>query len=273
MVESAIIRMRLQEWKDISEGLLNVPIGVKSKSPKLLRLHIIATPADVAAYSEIDPAAAYLDLSTAVVAEQVSSDDTDNLQAGGHAQKFNTIGIDENDKIITREESLHATAGTTVVATTNLYKDEFHKYIKEWGTGDKDCAGNVDFRKTDNTVLTRILAGKNESNGSAFKVPDGHVAMIIDGRLTRKATTTDEGNLLRIVFIDPIDGTSGLVAGDRTINWIQLTTSGVAGAVRIHEVPKGRVFEPGTWIHFQHSSLVDLGEEYDFEIEFLIWKK
>jgi len=279
MAEAATIRMRLQEFKDIGAGfLLALPLTIRAMQPKLLRIHIVGTPADAAGFSEIKPCTAYLDLATAVAIEHLSSDALDKSGAAGAVQSFYTIGIDELDELVTRLETQHATDGTTVVTTTNLYKDVFHAYAAAHGTQDMDAEGTITIRKIDDTALTTIPITKNESLGSAFKVPDNHVAMLAFGLLRRLAPAAgvyaaDEGVRIRIIYIDPIDGESGMAAADRCNNWIDVESVGGYTTQAAGQFPIGQCFESGTWIHLQHSSKVDAGELYDLLLEFLIWKK
>lgn len=276
MVEAAVIRMRLQEYADISGGyLLNFPPEVRASRPKLLRIHIIGTPADAAGFSEIDPVTGHILEDPAVAIEIVSSSDDDNGSATGHVQSIYTIGNDD-DGISTRLEPLHATAGTTPVTTTNTYQECFHAYSAAHGTGDMDAAGNVVTRDAADNVCCTIAAGSNESDGSAFKVPNNHVAMLAYGELRRLAPAAgvyaaDEGVRIRIVYIDPIDGETGMAAADRCNNWIEIEAVGAYDHVAYFH--PGQMFESETWVHVQHSSKVDAGEEYELTLEFLIWEK
>lgn len=276
MAEASNCRMRLQNYRDIGGGILeNLPNHIKAAEPQILRLHMVGTPADVIGFSEISAPSAVLGVSTAVATESISAQANDNQSAGGHLQGYTAIGIDENDKLVNVDQLSHATDGTTFVLHTETFKEVFHAFGNEWGTGDKDAAGNFDVRKIDDTVLVRILAGANESNGSRFLVPDGHVAMLFGGKLMRTAETVDEGVSIRIIYIDPIDGATGLVAADRLNNWLEFVCNGIAdsGSPDVVEIPKGFMFTSGTWISFEHSSLVNLGEGYDLTVDFLIWKK
>ena len=268
MVESSTCRMRLQEYRDIGGGILEqLPSHIKAAEPQLLRLHITGTPADAIGFSEISAPTTKADVAVAVAVETISGAAGDNLTPGADCQKINVICI-QNDKLDTVELSMHPTDGTIFVLHAELLKEVFHSYGVAWGTAGKDAAGNIDVRKIDDTVWVQILATKNESNGSSFKVPDGHVAMLFGGRLTRLAETTDEGNSIRILYTDPIDA----VGVDSILNnWLEFV---VNGAIRQYTtIPKGHMFKSGTWIQLQHSSLVDLGEPYDLTLDFLIWKK
>lgn len=268
MVEASLCRMRLQEYRDIGGGILEeLPSHVKAAQPQLLRLHITGTPADIIGFSEISAPTTKADVTTAVAVETISSAAGDNLTAGADCQKINTICI-ENDKLATVELSMDPTDGTTFVLHTELFKEVFHSYGVAWGTTGKDAAGNIDVRNIADTVWVQILATKNESNGSSFKVPDGHVAMLFGGRLTRLAETVDEGNSIRILYTDVIDaiGVDSLLS-----NWLEFVVNGAIEQYTV--IPKGHMFKSGTWIQFQHSSLVNLGEPYDLTLDFLIWKK
>lgn len=268
MVESSLCRMRLQEHRDIGGGILEqIPLHIKAAEPQLLRLHITGTPADIIGFSEISAPTTKADITTAVAVETISSAAGDNLTAGADCQKINVICI-QNDKLDNVELSMHPTDGTIFVLHTELLKEVFHSFGVAWGTTGKDAAGNIDVRNIADTVWVQILATKNESNGSSFKVPDGHVAMLFGGRLTRLAETTDEGNSIRIIYTDTIDA----VGVDSILtNWLEFVVNGAIEQYTV--IPKGFMFESGTWIQFQHSSLVDLGEAYDLTLDFLIWKK
>jgi len=275
MVEGYITRMRLQEFKDIGGGLLDdIPAEARGRKPKLLKIHVNGTPPDVAAFSEIAPPATMVYNNVAVAIETISSSANDNLQVGAHGQKINTIGINELNQIVTREEIGDPTDWTTFVLTTNLYKATFHSFGVAWGTGDKDFAGNLDCRSIADAVTVRLPNGTNESNGARFKVPDGHVAMLYGGYLTRKTLTVDEGCKIRLIYIDEIDGSNGLAAADRAINWLEFVVGPVELALKNSIViPRGHMFKSLTDIILQHSSLVNLGELYDLSLNFLIWKK
>ncbi len=271
----ALCRMRLQEFKEIGGGLLDdIPVEAKGRKPKLLTIHLVSTPADAPGFTESNPPTNVIDVATAVATETISSSALDNLTAGADGQKIRAIHIDGNDEIIATEIDGHPTDWTTFVLSTLLYKEIFHTYGSAWGTNDKDFAGNLDIRTIADTVFVQIAATKNESNGARFKVPDNHVAMLYGGHLTRRVVTIDEGIKIRLIYIDEIDGATGLVAADRTLNWLEFIAGPVELALtNIVEIPKGHMFESGTWIVPTHSSLVNLGELYELTLKFLIWKK
>ena len=272
MAEASLCRMRLQEYRDMGGGILgDLPNHIEAAKPQILRLHITGTPADVIGFSEISAPTTKADITTAVAVETISGAAGDNLTAGADCQKINCICI-QNDKLDTVELSMDPTDGTTFVLHTELLKEVFHSYGVAWGTTGKDAAGNIDVRNIADTVWVRILATKNESNGSSFKVPDGHVAMLWGGRLTRLAETVDEGVSIRIVYTDAIDA----VGVDELLNnHLEFAVNGITGSGdgQSIDIPRGHMFESKTWIQFQHSSLVDLGEPYDLVLDFLIWKK
>lgn len=275
MAESSLCRMRLQEYADIGGGILgDLPNHIKAASPQLLKLHITGTPANAIGFSEISAPTTKADVATAVQVETISASASDSQAAGDHAQELRVICI-ENDKLTNVDLLGHATDWTTFVLHDELLKEVFHSYVIQWGTGDKDAAGNIDVRNIADTVWVQVLAGKNESNGSSFKVPDGHVAMLWGGRLTRLAETVDEGVSIRIIYTDVIDGATGLAAADRLNNWLEFVVNGITGSGdgQSIEIPRGHMFGSKTWIQFQHSSLVDAGEPYDLTLDFLIWKK
>ena len=276
MVEASECRMRLQEYRDIGGGILgDLPEHIKAANPQLLTLHIIGKPADVAGFSEIDPPTSVFAVSTAVAVETISSSANDNSSGTGHLAKINAIGINGLNKMITVQMTGDPTDWTTFVLHTELWKNMFHCYGSEWGSGDDDPAGAVDIRTIADTVIVELIAGDNEGNGAAFVVPDGHVAMLYGGTFRRISATgawaNDEGVRVRIVYIDAIDGLLGLAA-DRAINWIDLFIAGQYGEQEI-QVPKGQMFESGSQIIHQHSSAVNLGEDYELYLQYLIWKK
>ncbi|KKL55425.1 hypothetical protein LCGC14_2255560 [marine sediment metagenome] len=225
MVEASECRMRLFEYRDIGGGILgDLPNHIKAANPQLLTLHIIGKPADVAAFSEIDPPTSVFAESTAVAVETISSSVNDNSSGTGHLAKINGIGINGLNRMITVQMTGHPTDWTTFVVHTETWKNVFHCYGSEWGSGDDDPAGDVDIRKFDDTVIVELGAGDNEGNGAAFVVPHGHACMLYGGVLRRLTATgawaNDEGIKIRIVYIDAIDGLLGLAA-DRSQNWIE----------------------------------------------------
>lgn len=262
-------RMRLFEYADIAEGILDdIPAVIRAARPKLLSLHVVGIPADIKAWAAIDAAAAALAESAGVVLEHLSSDNLDKNAAAGALRTFNTIGIDGNNDMVTREEAQHATVGTTQVDTTNLYKEIFKAYGTLWGAEDNDPTGNITIRNIADTTLLTIPAGDNESNGTEFMVPDGHVCMLYGGHLSREATAADEGVLIRMIYVDAVDAL--IDAADRAINWVDFSVGLYSTYTKI---PKGQMFTAGTWLTFWHSSMVNLGEDYDLQLNFLIWKK
>lgn len=272
MAEASECRMRLQEYRDIGGGILgDMPEHIKAASPQILNITLAGTPADVAGFSEISAPTNILDESIAVQFETISGSANDNLTAGAHAQKIMAIGINQLNKMVTVELDGHSTDWTTFVLHDETMKCIFHTFCSKWGTGDKDNAGQIDVRKIDDTILLSILAAGNESNGSRFKVPDGHCAMLYNGRMMRFSNAIDEGVRLRIYFVNGVDGQSGLVAGDRHLNYHEVVVNRTT-MIQTH-LNEGRVYESGTWIYFEHSSLIDAGEEYSINLKFLIWKK
>lgn len=277
MVEASECRMRLLEYRDIGGGILgDMPEHIKAASPQLLRLHIIGKPADAAAFSEIDPPTSVHAVTTAVAIETISSSANDGNAAGDHLQAISTIGINGSNKMVTVQNIATSDDWTTFQLEVELWKNIFHCFGSLWGTGDKDPAGDVDIRTIADTVIVELPAGDNEGNGAAFVVPDGHVAMLYGGHLKRITTTgawaNDEGIKIRIVYIDAIDGITGLVAADRSQNWIEFVIAGQYGNQDVI-IPRGHMFAEGTQIIHQHSSAVNAGEDYDLTLEYLIWKK
>ena len=263
--------MRLLEYRDLGGGILeNIPAHIRAASPKLLKLHITGTPDDVIGFAEISAPTAVMGLSTAVVIETNSADALDKNHADGAVRAQEFIGINENNEMLSRQEVMHPTNGTSDQATTNLYKEIFHSFAVLWGIGaDKNAEGQIDISTIADAIQVSIPITENESNGARFLVPDGHVAMLFGGRLTRLTETVDEGQSIRIVYTDPIDA----VGVDSILNnWLEFVINGAA-VEQYTVIPKGHVFESGTWLKFQHSSLVDLGEAYDLTLDFLIWKK
>lgn len=267
-------RMRLQEYAEISGGFLDdLPLEIKAARPKLLTLHIVGCPNDVKGWAAIDAAEATgpLGVSTAVALEHFSSHADDKDADLGAVRTFITIGIDENNEIVARIETQDDTAGTTEITTTNLYKEVFHAYANLWGSDEApahNAKGNITIQKITDEDLLIIPATDNESNGTEFLVPDDHVCMLYGGHLSREATAADEGVLIRMIYQNAVDVL--LAAGDAAINWIDFS----AGLYCTYtEIPKGQMFEAGTWLTFWHSSMVNLGETYDLQLNFLIWKK
>lgn len=271
MVVASECRMRLQEFKDIAGGYLDdVPLSIMAMSPKLLTIHVVGKPADIKAFAEIDAQTNNMEDAVALAIESVSGDALDKNHADGAVRTFNTISIDGDNEMVTREELMHATDGTTPVQTTNVYKECFKAYATLWGNGDDDAHGQIDIRELDDApIFISIPAGDNESNGERFKVPDNHVAMLYGGRLARHSIATDEGVIIRLIYIDAVDALLGLAA-DRAINWVDFIVGGTHVQI---DIPKGQMFESGSWISLWHSSLVDAGEDYDLTLNFLIWKK
>ena len=277
MADTALCRMRLQKYADIGGGLLDIPLHIRAANPDLLTIHIVGIPANAIGFTEASAPTTKIDVATAVVVETISSSADDSQDDADDAQEVRVIHIDEYNKMKNSDLLGHATDWNANPQTSvQLFKEVFHSFVIQWGsTGDRDAAGNVDVRTVGDTVFVQIPAASNESNGSAFKVPDGHVAMLFGGRLTRLAETVDEGVSIRIVYIDAIDGYTGMAAADRLQNYLEFSINGIAdsGDAEFVDIPKGFMFTSGTWIHFQHSSLVDAGEYYDLVVNFLIWKK
>jgi len=276
MVEASECRMRLYEYRDIGGGILgDLPEHIKAANPQLLTLHIIGKPADAAGFSEIDPPTSVFAEAVAVAIETISSSGDDGNEAGDHLQGINTIGINGSNKLVDIQNLATTAAWTTFQLEVETWKHIFHCYGSKWGTGDDDPAGAVDIRKIDDTVIVELVAGDNEGNGAAFVVPHGHACMLYGGILRRITATgawaNDEGVRIRIVYIDALDAVLGLAA-DRSQNWIDLIIAGQYGEQHI-DVPKGHVFEEDTQIIHQHSSAVNLGEDYDLYLQYLIWKK
>jgi len=269
-------RMRLHEYRDLGGGILgDLPGHIKAASPQLLELHIIATPADVAGFLEIDPPTSVFAETTAVPIETISSSANDGNAEGSHLQAISTIGINGLDKMVTVQNIATTDDWTDYQLEIELWKNIFHCFGSLWGTGDDDPAGDVDIRTIGDVVIVELPTGDNEGNGAAFVVPDGHVAMLYGGKLRRLAPTAgvyaaDEGVRIRILYIDAIDGLLGLAA-DRCQNWLEFELVGVYEAEL--EIPKGHIFEAGTQIIHQDSSKVDAGEQYDLYLQYLIWKK
>ncbi|KKL90527.1 hypothetical protein LCGC14_1903850 [marine sediment metagenome] len=154
MVEASECRMRLQDYRDIGGGILgDLPLHIKAARPQLLTLHIIGKPADVAAFSEIDPPTSVFAVSTAVAVESISDNANDNSSGTGHLAKINAIGINGLNKMITVQMTGDPTDWTTFVLHTETWKNIFHCYGSEWGSGDDDPAGAVDIRTIADTVI------------------------------------------------------------------------------------------------------------------------
>ena len=273
-------RMRLYEYRDIGGGILgDLPGHIKAASPQLLDIYIVATPADVAGFLEIDPPTSVLSSSGEVV-ETISSSADDGNDATDHLQGISAIGIISTNKMVTIQ-MLAASAAWTETLHTDIWKNIFHCFGSKWGTGDRDPAGAVDIRTVGDLVLVELVAGDNEGNGAAFVVPHGHACMLYGGRLTRitasGAWANDEGVAIRIVYIDAIDalnpgGAGAPGAADRAINWLEFIVAGQYGNQYV-DIPRGFMFEEDTSIIHQDSSVVDAGEPYTLHLQYLIWKK
>lgn len=274
-------RMRLQEYRDIGGGILgDLPKHIKAASPQLLTLHIVATPADLAGFLEIDPPTSVFAETTAVALESISDSGDDGNEATDHLQGISVIGINGSDKMVTVQLLADSVAWGEQLGT-ELWKNVFHCYGSKWGTGDRDPAGAVDIRTIGDVVIVELVAGDNEGNGAAFVVPHGHVAMLYGGRLTRSTTTgawaNDEGVAIRILYIDALDalnpgGAGAPAAADRAINWLEFIVAGQY-AQQYVDIPKGFMFKEDTQIIHQDSSVVDGGEPYTLHLQYLIWKK
>ena len=279
MAEGAIIRMRLHSWPDLGGCVgsnIIIPSNVSASEPKIIDIKIEGTPANAPGFSEIDPVTGHQLEDPGVAIEILSSDNKDNAAVGGAVQGVYIIGIDENDELQQLPQAMHAATGTTVVTSTTLWKECFHMFAGLHGTEDMDAEGNITLQDIADNDICIIALTKNESDGSAFKVPDGHCAMLLYAHLKRLAPTAgvysaDEGVRIRILAINALDGETGMVAGDRAINWINMES--VGEFIYEAEHKGGEIYPEGTWIHFQHSSKVNLGELYDFHAKFLIWKK
>ena len=270
-------RMRLYDYRDIGGGILgDLPGHIKAASPQLLDIFINATPADAAGWAEIDPPTSVHHEAVAVAIETISSSaDDGNVLAADALMAISIIGINENNKMVTVQNIATSADWTAFQLEVELWKDIFHCFGSLWGDLDKDPAGAVDVRTIAlDTVIVELVAGDNEGNGAAFVVPDGHVAMLYGGRLTRLTTTgawaNDEGVKIRILYVDEVDAL--LAAADSAINWLEFVVAGQYGNQYV-DIPRGFMFKEGTSIIHQDSSVVDAGEPYTLHLQYLIWKK
>jgi len=262
-----LCRMRLQEFADIGGGILEqIPLDIRAQRPKILNIHLTGASTD-GNFTEISAPTAVLGLSTAVVIETNSAAALDKNHDDGAVRAQEFIGIDENDEILGRQEVMHPTNGQTDQATTNLYKEIFHSFAVLFGTGGKNAEGQIDISTIADAIQVSIPIAKNESNGSRFKVPDNHVCMLFGGILSRASVATDEGVKIRIQYVDAIDAVG---VDSVALNYIELVVGGIHVQV---DVPKGHMFESGTWISFHRSWVADLSENYDIKLNFLIWRK
>jgi len=263
--------MRLHEFRDIGGGILgDLPGHIKAASPQLLDIHIVGKPADVAAFSEIDPPTSVHDVTTAVAIETISSSGDDGNEAGDHLAGISIIGINGSDKMVTVQNIATTAAWSTFQLEVELWKNIFHSFGSLWGTGDKDPAGAVDVRNIADTVIVELVAGDNEGNGAAFVVPHGHVCMLLNGRLKRLTSlAVDEGVRIRILYTDTVDAL--IAEADSALNWIEFSVGGYERSIDIKG--EGHVFPEDTKIVHQHSSMTDAGEDYDLHLHYLIWKK
>jgi len=219
------------------------------------------------AEEEIDPLASKVQLATAAAWEQISASANDNQQAGGHAQLVRSIIVDGDNEPQNHEEYLDATDGTTVVTTTQVAKDVWHTDMIEWGTGGKDCAGNVDVRTIADVVISQIVAGANEGQGSGFMIPDGWLCSLLGGRLEAVgAHGAGQGTTFTMRVEDVIDAAT-------TVQVLTDYIWQVTDTHRSQELePSIKIFQSGTEITF-HQIYIVAAEDFSVRMYFLLWKK
>lgn len=257
-------RMRLyerQQWQGFN--LHGISQGILMSKAKLLHITLAGTST---AGSEIDALTAKLQLSTAAIMEMDSSQANDKNAADGHVRSVNTIGVNENNEPLNRTEEMHATNGTTIKDTTNLYMDLWHTHSNLWGSGDKDAAGTVDISKGDATLIGRITASANEGQGSGFKVPIGWRAALISRTLQAIGSQgAAEGKFIKLLYVDENDFLNDV----RAFNYEIIEIFGTVRRVEGHSV---MVFDEKTEITFFQGWSNAGGEDFEAHYYFLLWK-
>jgi len=258
-------RMRLYEpeqWQGFN--LHNISQGVIQSKAKLL--HITLAGESTENETEIDALTAKTQDTVAVIMEMDSSDDLDRNKTDGAVRSVNTIGVDENNEPLNRTELMHATAGTTIVDTTNLYLDVWHTYANLWGESDLDAAGTVDLSTAGAVLICRIAALANEGQGSGFKIPIGWRAALISRSLQAiGAQAADEGKYVKMLYVDEIDVLNDV----RAFNYEILE---IYGAVRRVDATSVIIFDEKTEITFFEKRSVDGNENFEAHYYFLLWK-
>jgi len=258
-------RMRLlepSEWQGFNK--FGISPGILMSNAKLLIINFEGE--STAGLTEIDPLTAKLQATVAAIMEMDSSQALDKNHADGAVRTVNTIGVNENNEPVNRTEEMHATDGTIIKDTTNLYMDLWHLFGNLWGNGDLDAEGDVDISKGDATLIGRIAATANEGQGSGFKVPIGWRAAMLYGSINAVgAQAADEGKKIRLLYVDDVDVLNDV----RSINYIDLE---IYGAVRRLETCHVQIFDAGTEITFFIVRSDDGNEDFIAQFQFLLWK-
>lgn len=261
-------RMRLYEGKELDKFInstKNIPAHIIHSNAKVLE--IIMNGLSTVAEGEIDALTNKLQNTVAAALEQISSVATDNQQAAGHSQLVEYIAVAEDNEPFTHREYQHATNGTTVVTTTQEFMDLWHTHVVEWGTGDLDSAGNLDVRKIDDTVLSRIAAAANEGQGSGFKIPTGWLCSMLGGHLDCVgAIGAGQGTIFTMRVLDAID----LLTDVRVLTDHIWQVDDDHRSVKLK--PSIKIFQSGTEITF-HQIFITAAEDFSVRIYFLLWKK
>jgi hypothetical protein len=259
--------MRLYNQRDLDgfvNAFKNIPRHILNSNPKILKIQFEGTSTD--GETEIDPVTNKLQVSSAEQLEYVSSSSDDNSSSSGHLQKFKAIVVDEDNEPIVVEFTMDDSDGTTVITTTNKYKDVWHTYGSSYGSGDINSAGNVDLRQTDDTVICRIASGEHEGNGSGFKIPDGWKGCLLKGDLNADGTqASNEGKILKLYINDSEDQETD----QEVLNYIQHQ---VYGYTREQKVDTSTIFQEGTEITFFINRVNDGNEDFTAHIEILLWE-
>jgi hypothetical protein len=262
-------RMRLLEGKEIDNFLnskKNVPNHVLGSNPKLLIIDMNGSSTD--GETEIDAVTNKMQLTTAEALELVSASSDDNNSGTGHCEKVTCIVVTDENEPTNHEITMHATDGTTVMTTTDTFLDAWHVHASEWGSGDKDCAGQVDLRKVDDTVIASIAAGANEGEGSGFKIPKGWLGALLNGYIQADGTqAADEGKILKMYVNDAIDAATDV----NVLNYIITEIYGSNN--RFQEVKCDKILQSETEITFFIDRVDDGNEDFVAHLEFLLWKK
>lgn len=262
-------RMRLYEGKEIDNFLnsrKNIPNHVLGSNPKLLVIDMNGASTD--GETEIDPVTNKLQASTAEALEMVSASADDNNSGTGHCEKVTCIVVDSNGEPTTHEITMDDSDGTTVQTTTETFLDVWHVYASEWGSGDLDCAGQVDVRQTDDTIISSIAAAANEGEGSGFKIPTGWLGALLNGYIQADgAQAADEGKILKMYLNDVIDAATDV----NVLNYILTEIYGSNN--RFQEVKCDKILQSGTEVTFFIDRVADGNENFVAHLEFLLWSK
>jgi len=258
-------RMRLVDLRG-NMNLLPPNLDLKPTQRDAMLLYLDFEGESTQNLTEIDALTNQLQVSTAVAIEIVSASATDKNAADGAVRSANVIGVGSDNRPVNNTEVLDAADGTTPVTTTNTYKDVWHSFSNLWGSADKDAEGNIDIRKANDDVMSQIAATANEGSGSAFMLPTGWNAYLLQGILEAVgAQAADEGKVLTIKYYDTVDALSDVYS-------INYETHTIYGAVRRIEFKGGKVHAAGTELNFFIQRVDDGNENFEAHLVFLLWK-